>query len=160
MTCREVEKLLDLFLDGELEARAMRTVALHVTRCTACEAALQHLERLQEVVVETFTDAVNEVDFSRFWPEIATRLAPIRESWWSHLQRVGPGVRSAIAVAVLIVALALGLAVAARRGATAAVVNNQVRIDSLTSAAPSVALLSEPGSNTTVIWVVDDGVEP
>ena len=43
MTCREVEKLLDLFLDGELEARAMRAVALHVTRCAACEALLQRL---------------------------------------------------------------------------------------------------------------------
>src|SRR5213594_3487306 len=83
MTCREVQKLLDLFLDGELEARAMRGVALHVTRCPACEAILQRLERLEDVIADTFSDAVAEVDFSTFWPRIAARAETPRPSLWA-----------------------------------------------------------------------------
>ncbi len=46
MTCRDVEKLLDLFLDGELEARNKRGVALPVTRRVSCERLLQQPARL------------------------------------------------------------------------------------------------------------------
>ena len=40
-----------------------------------------------------------------------------------------------------------------------AAVNNQARIDALTSDAAAVTLLSEPKTNTTVIWVSDEGPE-
>jgi anti-sigma factor RsiW len=158
MTCREVQKLLDLFLDGELEGRTMRAVALHVTRCPPCEAILQSFERLQDLVADTFTDVLAEVDFSSFWPRVASRIESVRRPF--HLvPRLGElGARSAIAAAV-----AAGLVVATLfwrglPGGTARVrANNEVRIDSLRTEASSVALLSEPTSNTTVIWVVDGG---
>ena len=50
MNCRETRPLLPLFFDGELEARQMRAVALHSTRCIDCEGELRQLERLQDVV--------------------------------------------------------------------------------------------------------------
>jgi anti-sigma factor RsiW len=84
MTCREAEKLLDLFLDGELEARAMRNVALHVTRCASCESALQRQERLQDAIGETYAEALAEVDFSTFWPGVASRLSDVRRPWPWH----------------------------------------------------------------------------
>ena len=161
MTCREVEKIADLFIDGELEGRAMRAVAMHVTRCEPCEALIQRLERLQDVISETFNDAVASVDFSRFWTSVSARageLRPSRLASWSAWafepgRFITPG-RAAAAAAVL--ALALG-AFTVFRGVTAPVLaraNNQVRIDSLVADTDSVALLSEPLSNTTVIWVV------
>ena len=156
MTCREAEKLLDLFLDGELEARMMRAVALHVTRCGACEALLQGLERLQ--------DAVADVDFSRFWPTIAGRVDGVQRSWRGlggrarELARSPALVAAAMATALAVSAIALWRQLPA--GAPAATVNNQARIDTLTSDAAAVALLSEAKTNTTVIWIADEGSAP
>jgi len=161
MTCREVEKIADLFIDGELEARAMRAVAMHVTRCAPCEALIQRLERLQDVIGETFNDAVASVDFSRFWTSVSARTGELRPSrlapwtaWAFAARRFFTPARTAAAAAAL--ALAVG-AFTVFRGVTIPAVaraNNQVRIDSLVADADSVALLSEPHSNTTVIWVV------
>lgn len=165
MTCREVEKLLDLFLDGELEARPMRAVALHVTRCPACEALLRGLERLQELVSDAINDAVAEVDFSRFWPSIATQAETVQRSWRGLGGRLRAVTRrptliaAGMAAALAVSAFALWRSIpVATRGVTH--VNNQVRIDSLTSDSPSVALLSESATNTTVIWVSDEGTAP
>jgi anti-sigma factor RsiW len=161
MTCRETEKLLDLFLDGELEARTMRTVALHVTRCAPCEALLQGLERVQDLVAETMVDAVAEVDFSRFWPSIATRVDGVQRTW----RGVGGTVR-ALARRPLVIAAGMAAALVVSAIALwrempvsmppAAVVDNQARIDTLTSDAAAVTVLSEPERNTTVIWISDE----
>ncbi len=164
MTCRDVEKQIGLFLDGELDGRAMRAVALHTTRCVSCETALQRFERVQDLVAETFADAVGDVDFSSFWPAVEARAErPVHGRGAAAFGSMGRllTARSLIAVAATLAAvwLAAGLW---QRGIAPAVeeparVNNQARIDSLASEAASVALLSEPASNTTVIWVVDDG---
>src|ERR1043165_7705648 len=104
MTCREAEKLLDLFLDGELEARAMRAVALHVTRCEPCEALLRGLERLQDVVADTISEAVADVDFTRFWPSIAGRAETVQRSWQGIGARARALVRSPAVIAAGMVA--------------------------------------------------------
>jgi anti-sigma factor RsiW len=165
MTCRDVEKQMGLFLDGELDGRAMRAVALHTTRCLGCEAALQRFERVQDLVADTFADAVGDVDFASFWPGVearAQRPAPSLRPGPVALGSVARlvGARSLIAVAATLAAV--WLAAGLWRGGVAPVeqparANNQARIDSLASEAASVALLFEPASNTTVIWVVDDG---
>lgn len=158
MTCREVEKLLDLFLDGELEGRTMRAIALHVTRCPPCEALLQGLERLQDFVAAAMSDAVADVDFSRFWPSIADRVDVVQRSWRGVGGRLRELARRPIAVAaVAAVAVVLGgVAVWRLLPVTPPTVNNQARIDTLTSDAPTVALLSEPATNTTVIWIPEE----
>lgn len=157
MTCRDVEKLLDLFLDGELEARSMRGVALHVTRCVSCERLLQQAERLQDVVAESVTDAVADVDFSRFWPDIAARAGAAQRAFGGLGERLRAAMKSpAVIAAAMAAALAvsvLGLWQAGTSPAASTGTNNQARIDSLTADAPSVTLLSEPAGNTTVIWI-------
>jgi anti-sigma factor RsiW len=170
MNCREAEKLLDLFLDGELEARPMRTVALHVTRCPTCEHVLQQRERLQDLVSEVFTDAMAEVDFSTLWPSVALRMDDVRPRWFRRARAVAERVRELGHSPTFTVATAAAVAVLAAvlvwRGFPASAespvlhANNQVRIDSLMAETRSVALLSEPESNTTVIWVVEDGGTP
>ena len=166
MTCRDVEKQLDLFLDGELEARAMRAVALHATRCASCEPALQRMERVQDLVAESFAEAVAEVDFSTFWPLLAARadsqarppaggFAALRASLRSRALR--PLLATAAVVAAVWLVTEVWRMPWGPPLESVARANNQVRIDSLASDAHSVALLSEPTSDTTVIWVVDDG---
>jgi anti-sigma factor RsiW len=160
MTCREAEKLLDLFLDGELEARPMRTVALHVTRCASCEALLQRQERLQDAIAETYAEAVAEVDFTTFWPGVAARMTdrrrPVR-TWLSRAREIGGGRAAGLAAAAAITVLGILWVWRVPPAGAPVRTDNQVRIDSLVSESRSVALLSEPESNTTVIWVIDDG---
>ena len=91
MSCRETRPLLPLFFDGELEARQMRAVALHSTRCPSCEDELRQLERLQEVVASHVTAMVEEIDLGDIWAGIAPRLdtrAPTLvqrlRAWWDE----------------------------------------------------------------------------
>jgi len=162
MICRDIENMLDRFLDGELEARSMRAVALHVTRCPACERLLQELERLQDLVVDGVNEAVAGVDFTRFWPDITARAETVQRSFGGVGERLRalaarPAViAAAMAAALLVSVMGLWRAGTTLSSATLTPPNNQARIDSLVSDVPSVALLSEPVSNTTVIWI-DEG---
>jgi len=162
MICRDIERMLDLFLDGELEGRSMRAVALHVTRCAACERLLQRAERVQDVVVASVNDAAADVDFSRFWPGIAGEVDVAQRALRSPAKRLRavarrPAVIGAAMAAALLVS-AVGLWRAGMSLSAPLPTNNQARIDSLVSDAPSVALLSEPVTNTTVIWI-DEGTK-
>jgi len=162
MTCREAEKMLDLFVDGELDGRLMRAVALHVTRCGPCEALLQGIERLQDAVAATMADAVADVDFSGFWSSISGHVDAVQRSWRGLRGRARElAWRPALAAAAMAAALAVSAIAIWRQlpGGAPRLVNNQARIDALTSDAPAVALLSEPKTNTTVIWISDEGAE-
>jgi hypothetical protein len=74
-TCREARPLLPLFFDGELEARQMRAVALHSTRCSECEHELRELEHLQEAISAHVSSLVDTIDVSQVWAGVAPRLA-------------------------------------------------------------------------------------
>jgi anti-sigma factor RsiW len=48
--CREVEGLLDAYLDGELEPAVATSVRTHVDACAACRERLANLESLGRLV--------------------------------------------------------------------------------------------------------------
>ena len=50
MDCREVERLLDAYLDGELEPAVSTSVRTHVDACAACRERLANLESLGRLV--------------------------------------------------------------------------------------------------------------
>jgi anti-sigma factor RsiW len=162
---------LPLFLDGELDARQMRAVAIHSSRCRPCEDALRHLERMQDLVNSTVQARVAEVDFSAFWPAIERQLGDRSVGWWHRLGvwwRAGehpwavrlPALGAAVALAL--VALLLFTRVPPRDSAPAAprlaAVDNAAIIDSLETDLDSVAVVSDPETRTTVLWVSDDTV--
>lgn len=166
MNCRDTRPLLPLFFDGELEARQMRAVALHSTRCPDCEDELRHFERLQEAVSVHVAAMVEEVDLSQIWAGVAPRLAFRAPSlvqrlrgWWDD-QQLGWLVRgpafAAVAGATLL-ALALW-----QRGDTvprqplASRVDNSAVLDSVQSSVDSVALVTDAETNTTLLWIMDD----
>ncbi|MFI5398000.1 MAG: anti-sigma factor family protein [Candidatus Binatia bacterium] len=168
MTCREAANLLPLFLDGELDPRQMRAVALHSTRCSNCEQDIRHLERMQELISESVSNAVDEVDFENFWPAIEQRLSSTRQPWWLRLRGWwGDGEHGwivrlpAFAAAAVIAALALLLFThvtqpTSQPGASQlAVVDNATSIESLDTDVDSVAVLNDPETRTTVLWVND-----
>lgn len=171
-TCREARPLLPLFFDGELEARQMRAVALHSTRCPECECELRELEHLQESISLHINAQVDTVDLGQVWAGVAPRLAGRAPSWgerwasWWDESRAGWRVRGP-AFAGLAAAALLALVVVQRGGemvpavkqvatARGPKIDNSAKLDSMQSSVDSVALVTEPETNTTMLWIMDD----
>ena len=177
MNCRETRPLLPLFFDGELEARQMRAVALHSTRCPACEDELRHFERLQEAVATHISSMVDDLDLGQIWAGVSPRLGSRAPSLarrlrarWEELQfgwsLRGPMFAAAAAAVLLTLALWQGDGTAARpelaSRPAARDVDNSAVLGSVSSA-DSVALVTDEETNTTLLWIMDDtgaAVEP
>ena len=168
MTCREVSSLLPLFFDGELDARQMRTVALHSTRCPSCEEDLRQLERVQELISETINTAADEIELETFWPAVQRRLSATRQpswlrlrAWWNEGKPAWMIRLPAFAAAAVIAALVLLLfgrtpePTIRPEASQFAAVDNATSIESLETDLDSVAVLNDPETRTTVLWVND-----
>ena len=167
MNCRETRPLLPLFFDGELEARQMRAVALHSTRCIECEGELRQLERLQETVAAHIAAAVDDLELGQIWSAIVPRLAPRTPSlrdrlrtWWeerdlSWMVR-GPAFAAVAAAIVLAVAMWLRRDDPTLHHEIARGIDNSAVLDSVQSSVDSVALVTDAETNTTLLWVMDD----
>jgi anti-sigma factor RsiW len=168
MTCREAANLLPLFFDGELDARQMRILALHSARCESCERELRHLERVQELISDTIESAADDIDLENLWPAVERRLSISREPWWTRLQawwtdgeHVWITRLPAFAAAAVIAALVFVLFAHTRPLSTPpaapqlAAVDNATSIESLDADVDSVAVLNDPETRTTVLWVND-----
>jgi hypothetical protein len=167
MTCRDVNGLLSLFFDGELDARQMRDVALHSSRCADCEGELRRFERGQELVATTVRAQIDDLDLSQVWPAVAERIGSIRVPWWQRARlwweareplgwRPLPAFGVVAATAAVALVLWSGRPDAPQVAEVPPVVDNSATIDSLDSNAEAVAVLSEPETNTTVLWVNDE----
>ena len=165
MNCRDTRPLLPLFFDGELEARQMRAVALHSTRCSECEQELRHFERLQDAVAAHISAMVDDVDLGQIWSGIAPRLASRAPSlahrlrtWWDD-REFGWAVRGpafAAAAAALLLALVAYQRSEAPAPEIASRVDNSAVLDSVQSSGNSLALVTDEETNTTLLWIMDD----
>lgn len=160
--CKDFEKRLDLFLDGEIDGRTMRELALHVARCPSCESGLREVERLQDAVAETVRDGVDHIDVAALWHSVEGRLdarplpvlARLRERWGVQPAFEMPAMALAAAAAVvLVVAGAIWTRGALPVAETQVTASNKADIGRLSSSASSVAVWTEPRNQTTAIWV-------
>lgn len=166
MNCRETLPLLPLFVDGELDARQMRDVAMHSTRCPGCEQELRTLERVEDMVADWVNSAVDEIGEVDVWPSIAPRIATMSQPWtvrfrdWWESGEARWIVRAPLYAGALAALALLAAQWVSRAGVeqeiAGAVVDNSVILDSVKSDAPSLALLNEPETNTMVLWVTDE----
>jgi anti-sigma factor RsiW len=177
MTCRETRPLLPLFFDGELEARQMRAVALHSTRCPDCETELRYLEHLQDAVASHISTLVDDIDLGQVWAGVAPRLgSPVPSlgrrlrAWWEEREGgwMVRGPAFAGVAAALLLTLVLwprdeapsGSAALGARGVETAsrdTVDNSAVLDSVQSSVDSVALVTDAETNTTLLWIMDEG---
>jgi hypothetical protein len=169
MNCRESRPLLPLFLDGELDARQMREVALHSTRCGECEHELRGMERLQELISTRIQSQVAEIDLSRVWAGVAPRLESVKRPWyetlrerWEELsprwQTLAP-ISAAAAVAGL-VAMLFWQSQGPVENKPWVGADNSAIVDSVQSNVQNITFLREPETNTTVLWINDTGSLP
>ena len=159
--CQDFQKRMDLFLDGEVDGRTMRELALHVARCPSCESGLREAERVQDVFSDAVHAEVDRIDVASLWRSIETRLeasplpflARLRERWKLRSGFEFPALAfAATAVVALVVAAALW-SESTTPGPGPRIASNQADIDRLSSSASSVAVWTEPRQNTTAIWV-------
>ncbi|HKA53800.1 MAG TPA: hypothetical protein VKJ47_09075 [Candidatus Binatia bacterium] len=172
ITCPRSERLVALLHDGELDSPLRREIASHVAGCVFCTRALAALERVQELVVQTISEQVEESDFSAFWGGVASKLDRQAPSPWRLRLRVwreklrptwapGAPLWAATAATLLVTTLLLSHAPQGNLPrvheppATLLAANDEAQIESL-SASETVLLWNEPESNATVIWVSDD----
>jgi anti-sigma factor RsiW len=173
MTCREASNLLPLFFDGELDSHQMRAVALHSTRCDGCEGKLRQLERLHDLVTEHVSAVIEEIDAVPLWNAIEQHIGNVTPPWWLRARAwwndsEHPWVMGipAFAAAAVIAVLAFVFLTRAPQPSTepaapqVAAVDTGATIDSLDTDVDSVAVLNDPETRTTVLWVSDDGLMP
>jgi anti-sigma factor RsiW len=166
MNCREVSNLLPLFLDGELEPRQMRSVAMHSMRCPACELEVKEMERLQELVGSAVRQRVAEMDLSGVWSAVEQRIGDIRPSWvrrlrarWEELQADLDMRLPAFAAVAAVAALALAW-YAQLPDVTQPIESRQIashdpalEIQRLDTTSPSFSFFRDPESDTSVVWL-------
>lgn len=175
MTCREASNLLPLFLDGELDPRQMRVVAMHSMRCPTCELELKEMERLQLLVSDTVKQRVNDIDFTQVWPAIERRITGVRISWLSRLRSRWEEIDLGFDLRLPVMVVAAALAVLAfawytnQRNVTQPLDSQRVAsvdystagfddasIEEIETTFPSLRVYSDPESNATVLWVEDE----
>jgi anti-sigma-K factor RskA len=160
VNCQDFQKRFDIFLDGEVDGRTMRDLALHVSHCTSCEEELRQSENLQKLIAGSIQAGVDRVDAVELWrsieagleappPSLAVRL---RERW-EFRSRWELRTLAVAASALLAVVLAGTLWWAPAKPVATRLADNHAQIDRLDSSAPQVVVWSEPEQHTTAIWV-------
>ena len=158
LSCQEVQKRFDVFLDGETDGRMMRDLALHLTQCASCESELRLYERTHAAFVRFIEREVDRVDVARLWQGIQSGLSTVPVSRFARLgervrDRVGsPWLAPAFAAAASFAAV---VTIAGFRGNETPVVtaaSNEAHIEHLDANASHVAVWSEPSERTTAIW--------
>ena len=113
-SCLKYRNRIGAYLDGELNLKQSKAVAAHVTKCTACRAALEDLRRLAPVmhalesppVPAGLTDHVMALARTRATrPKNLVTWSPLE--WW---QMVSAPLRLAVCATVLL-AFFLGLTI-------------------------------------------------
>jgi len=89
VNCREAERLIDTFYDGELDGRSMRDAAMHITRCKRCESELSQREQLQKLLSSAIEAELADVDLGRIWAAVEPTLEQPTVRGLSHLRRLG-----------------------------------------------------------------------
>jgi anti-sigma factor RsiW len=172
--CSEIELLLGAFEDGELEPNEMQEVAFHLARCEPCTKTLSAYSTLGRELRAVAPVA----ELSGFSMAVISRIDNLPQPLSAKIARffrrgtdfLGTQLAwgsAAAAVAILTVVLATPYAerfasrhapatiVATAQDAAAAATDSHAVISRLESETPSVAVWSEPRSDTTVIWLPD-----
>jgi hypothetical protein len=142
---------------------------MHSTRCGSCEDELRRMERVQELVSERVSAAVDEVDFAALQQGIDQQLDSARPPWWTRLGAWWSDLEPAwlirvpaFAGAVAVAALGFLLWTRAQQPTTrpdaslVASMDNAASIESLDTDVDAVTVLNDPETRTTVLWVSDD----
>ncbi len=86
MKCKDVEKLLTLYHDGELSPKERSTFERHLAKCPACRAKLEKLKALDELVRDGEAERVPDPGH-HYWSSFALRVTKRLQKPHTHLIR-------------------------------------------------------------------------
>lgn len=162
--CAHAQRLIPLLYDGELDGLLRREMNDHVVSCTTCTHILTMLDRGQELLRQAIDEQVADINFSRFWEGVESRLSEpelsfservrLRWSEWQPPWSWRAPLWAAGTAVILATTMFLRFQPAGEPPDRPA--DNQAQIESL-SASDTVLVWNEPTSNATVIWVSDGG---
>ena len=87
MDCREIKKLIPIYLDHELSADDRRLVAAHLSACPECLAEARALEKSWEVLGELDEIKPDPQYIARFWRTLDAQM-PWYQKIMSEVQTV------------------------------------------------------------------------
>jgi hypothetical protein len=106
LTCREIEGLLDLYIDQELDPLTRKRCAQHLRRCSQCRALLQSREQEAEVIRGGFPVPEITPGFSkRVMAKLSTSSTSRKQesrTWPTYILRK-PWMTPVIAAALLVI---------------------------------------------------------
>jgi len=114
MRCGEAKRLLNRYVDGELDLRAREELDRHILSCPACEAELSDLRRMSEVFVPAREQGLSWSLWPRFDAKLARELAPRR-----YMMQLEGLARHLVPVAAVLLAIVVVLWALVPRPATA-----------------------------------------
>src|SRR5437867_381470 len=91
MTCADVDRLLDAFVDAELPAPMLLAIARHAGGCPTCDAAVRDLTALHEAVERSAREEAESLDLARVWPAVVRGIERVEtRRVWRRRLRVAP----------------------------------------------------------------------
>jgi hypothetical protein len=168
MTCSDVERSLDAFIDRELPTPVLLEIARHASGCGPCDETVRQFAALGEAINQTIVAEAGALDLSSVWPVVSRRIDPLTtRRRFRERVRVLPAwaVTFAAAASLAVVMrqampqlagwvtphLAASTASAPVQMARVTARPHQAVIDRL--AGKNVVVRSEPKGGSTMIWV-------
>lgn len=74
LTCRDLDDLIDAFVDSELPPASLLDVARHAAQCSACEARIQAVTAIGHVLGTTVRHDAATLDLSGVWAAVERRI--------------------------------------------------------------------------------------
>lgn len=155
--CENIRESIGGWLDGELSAAESESVRAHLASCTDCGEAQRRLEKMHLALKAALTSETPQIDFMSFWRGVERRINEKR-AWyedlldWSRGLFTAPRVAWAVPAVIGLLLVLLSTDVWRLGGSR----NSFASVESIDAYGRSVALLRQPETRTTVIWLYQD----
>jgi anti-sigma factor RsiW len=157
--CENIRESIGSWLDGELSPAESESVRAHLASCADCGAAQRRLEKMHVALRAALTSPAPQIDFTSFWGGVERRITK-RRVWyadlldWSRSLFTPPRVAWTVpaVIGVLLAVMSTDLWRDIWRGSR----NSFASVESIDAHGGSVAVLRQPETRTTVIWLYED----
>jgi anti-sigma factor RsiW len=158
--CENIRESIGSWLDGELSAAESESVRAHLASCAGCDEAQRRLEKMHLALKAALTSQAAQIEFTPFWRGVERRINEKR-SWYEDLldgsRRLFTAPRVAwmvpAVIGLLLVLMSADIDVIRRLSGSR---NSFASVESIDAYGRSVALLRQPETRTTVIWLYQD----
>jgi Putative zinc-finger len=155
--CENIRESIGSWLDGELSAAESESVRSHLASCTDCGEAQRRLERMHLALKAALTSQSPQIEFTSFWRGVERRINEKR-TWYEDLldgsRRLftAPRVAWMVPAVIGLLLVLISMDYVPFRGSR----NSFASVESIDAYGRSVALLRQPETRTTVIWLYQD----